>query len=146
MGFLLHPALPYVSSTVSGAIILGFGLSNILYPHHAYTKMRLPFVPCDVAGWVVVERLMVLSGVKNLIVGAFILASMWFGPDFSYGTITLGYGAVAISDGWLLRDVQANSRIQWVYGGFMVVGGVIDFSSALGKRRARVGEEGQAKE
>jgi hypothetical protein len=58
----------------------------------------------------------------------------------------LGYGAVTISDAWLLRDVQVNNWIQWGYGSFMVVGGVVDLRSTLGKRRARMCDEGQAKE
>jgi hypothetical protein len=146
MNFLLHPAVPYVVSVASGAVILGFGLSNILYPHDAYTKMQLPLVPSDAAGWAVVEHLMVLSGAKNLIVATLIFAAMLFGTDLTYGTIMLGYGAVAISDGWILRDVRANVWFLWVYGGFMVVVGVVDLRSAMGKRRARACEEGQAKE
>jgi hypothetical protein len=146
MGFLLHPAMPYMISTASGAIILGFGLCNILYPRYAYTQMRLPSIPCDVAEWVVVEHLMVLSGINNLVIGAFIFAMMWFGPDFTYGSIMLGYGAITMSDAWLLRDVQVKNWVQYGYGGFMVVGGALDVWSAVGKRKARMCEEGQARE
>jgi hypothetical protein len=141
MGFLLHPAVPYVSSVLSGGVLLGFGLTYILYPRLGYSYLRLSFVPSNFAEWEVIEHMMFLSGAKDVFIAVVIFASMWFGTDWSFGIISMGYGANSILDGWLLKEVRTNDWSQWGYGSFMVLVGAMNLHSVRERRRApRVAE------
>jgi hypothetical protein len=116
MGFILHPAIPYVVTVVAGAVVLGFGVTNIRYPRSAYSRLRLSFVPSTSTEWADIEYIMFLSGAKDVFIGAIIFASMWFGTECTYAIISMGYGTNAILDAWLLKAVRTDGWFQWGYG------------------------------
>jgi hypothetical protein len=115
-----HPAIKYVS-TLFSTIFVGFGLTYVLYPRTGYSLYGFSNEPTSAHDWAVVERVMILYGVKDLFIAAAIFASTWFGTTKSAGTILIAGGACAGADGWVVRGEAGTGECNhWGYGSAMV--------------------------
>lgn len=116
-----HPSLRYLSTFFS-AIFLAFGLTYMFFPGTGYSLYGFTNSPTTSSEWVMMERVMVLYGAKDVFVAVAIFATTWYGTRRSAGLVLVAAGACGGVDGWVVgKEAGMGEWNHWGYAIVMVV-------------------------
>ena len=94
----------------------------MLYPHDSYSLYGFSSEPMSLADWEVLERVMILQGVKDMFMTAAIFASAWYGTRKSAGLLLLAASACAGIDRYVVgKEAGTNHSNHRGYGGLIDV-------------------------
>ena len=98
----------------------------MLYPRTGYSLYGFSSTPTNAADWAVMERVMILYGVKDVFMAAAIYTSTWYGTRTNAGLVLMAAGAAAGADGYVVgKEAGANHWNHWGYGSVMIVLGAV---------------------
>ncbi|KAJ5851628.1 uncharacterized protein N7529_011013 [Penicillium soppii] len=110
-----------LASSAIATTCIAFGVNAILRPDHALTffEFRPPSAREDK---LIVDSLMAIYGVRDIFMGAAILAASHLGTHSALGWILIATSGVALADGLVCWN---NGQGEWNHWGYALVAAVI---------------------
>lgn len=98
----------------------------MIAPRRGYSLYGFSSSPSNAVDWAVMERVMVLYGVKDVFMAAAIWSATWTGTRRSAGLVLLAAGLAAGVDGWVVKTEAGEGEwAHWGYGCLVALLGLV---------------------
>lgn len=115
----------FLAANVFGTLGVGFGINAILRPESALSFFEFTERPVSPIDAELVDRLMVIYGIRDVFVGAAIFATAIFGSRKALGWILIAFSGVAFTDGAVCWQAGKGEWAHWSYAPMVTAVGAL---------------------